>query len=98
MCGEPELDLVDTVGHRDGPASPALDEALASTDAALGKLVAGLKARGLLDRANLIVTADHGMAQLEPNGSLYLDDAVSPGAVRTVTAGARRICLVRAAI
>jgi predicted AlkP superfamily pyrophosphatase or phosphodiesterase len=41
------FDVVDTEGHHYGPNSRQLDAALASTDAAVGRLVAGLKARGI---------------------------------------------------
>lgn len=68
------FDLVDTEGHRHGPNSEELDAALASTDAALGRLVEGLKARGLYDHANLIVTADHGMANTSTDRLIYVDD------------------------
>jgi predicted AlkP superfamily pyrophosphatase or phosphodiesterase len=68
------FDLVDTQGHHFGPYSQELDEALASTDAALGRLVDGLKARGLYAGANLIVVADHGMALTDRSRIVYLDD------------------------
>lgn len=82
------FDLVDTVGHRNGPNSKELDAALASTDAAVGRLVEGLKARGLYDRTNLIVTADHGMADTSKDRLVFIDDvAGSADAVRLVTTG-----------
>src|ERR1700761_2652701 len=58
------FDAVDEHGHHDGPNSAGLNAALAATDAAVGRLVEGLKARGLYAHANLIVTADHGMADV----------------------------------
>jgi predicted AlkP superfamily pyrophosphatase or phosphodiesterase len=82
------FDLVDTVGHSDGPDSPPLDAALRSTDAALGRLVEGLKARGLYGRANLILVADHGMAEVSPERVVYLDDGVGAASIKTVTEGA----------
>ena len=40
------FDIVDTQGHHYGPESPEVRAAAASVDAALGRLVEGLKARG----------------------------------------------------
>ncbi len=83
------FDLVDTEGHHHGPGSKELDAALASTDAAMGKLVAGLKARGLYDHANLVVVADHGMASTSKDRLIYIDDdAGGANAIHTVTLGA----------
>jgi predicted AlkP superfamily pyrophosphatase or phosphodiesterase len=83
------FDLVDTEGHHHGPNSKELDAALASTDAALGRLVDGLKARGLYGKTNLIVTADHGMADTSKDRLVYLDD-IAGGAdrIHAVTLGA----------
>jgi predicted AlkP superfamily pyrophosphatase or phosphodiesterase len=41
------FDTVDTAGHDYGPAAPETTAAVADADAQLGRLVAGLKARGL---------------------------------------------------
>lgn len=83
------FDLVDTVGHLAGPDSAALNLALASTDASIGRLAAGLKARGLYAHANLIVVADHGMAATAKARMVYIDD-IAGGAdrIQTVTTGA----------
>lgn len=65
----------DTAGHAAGPWSQAMAEAVAQIDSAMGQLVAGLKERGLLDTVNLIVTADHGMAEIPPGDrAVYLGD------------------------
>ncbi len=82
------FDVVDTVGHKSGPESPALNDALRATDAAMGRLIDGLKARGLFDHANVIVVADHGMASTSMRRLIYLDDVVDAKAIHTVTAGA----------
>ena len=76
------FDLVDTAGHLHGPNSPEVDRAIAVTDASIGRLVAGLKARGL--RANLIIVADHGMASVAPERTVVLDDLADMGAVHVV--------------
>jgi predicted AlkP superfamily pyrophosphatase or phosphodiesterase len=66
------FDIVDSAGHYHGPDSPEVDKASAKVDAAIGRLVAGLKARGL--DANMIVLADHGMAATAPERTVFLDD------------------------
>jgi predicted AlkP superfamily pyrophosphatase or phosphodiesterase len=82
------FDLVDTEGHHHGPNSRELDAALVSSDASVARLVAGLKARGLYDKTNLIVVADHGMADTSKERLIYIDDvAGDPKAIHTVTLG-----------
>lgn len=82
------FDLVDTQGHGFGPDSPEVNAAVASTDAAIGQLVAGLKARGLFRRTNLVIVADHGMAQTSPDRLLFLDDLFDVERLGQVTGGA----------
>ena len=83
------FDMVDTEGHRHGPESEQLNAALASSDAAIGRLVEGLKARGLYAATNLIVVADHGMADTSKDRVVYIDDvAGGAAAIHTVTTGA----------
>jgi len=55
----------DGAGHRYGPGSPQVGLQLASQDAAIWALVAGLGERGLLDTTTIIVVSDHGMAAAE---------------------------------
>jgi predicted AlkP superfamily pyrophosphatase or phosphodiesterase len=76
------FDIVDTAGHLHGPDSPEVNQAIALTDAAIGRLTAGLKARGL--NPNLIIVADHGMAPTAPERTIVLDDLVDLGAVHVV--------------
>lgn len=82
------FDIVDTQGHRFGPDAPETAEALRSVDASIGRLIDGLKARGLYERTLLVVVSDHGMAATSPERTTYLDDLVDPEAVRIVYSGA----------
>lgn len=82
------FDIVDTAGHRHGPDAPETNAAVASVDASIGRLVEGLKARGLYENTVLIVVADHGMAATAPERTVYLDDLIDPAAVRVVYMGA----------
>jgi predicted AlkP superfamily pyrophosphatase or phosphodiesterase len=80
------FDTVDTAGHDYGPDSREVDEAVAAADVQIGRLVEGLKARGLA--ANLVVVADHGMAAMSAERQRFIDDVVPMDAVRVLAAGA----------
>lgn len=64
----------DGTAHRQGPDSPETAAAAARVDTALGWLLSGLEERGLLDRLDILVTSDHGMAATSPDRVIYLDD------------------------
>jgi predicted AlkP superfamily pyrophosphatase or phosphodiesterase len=81
------FDAVDHAGHRDGPDSPQVDAALRETDAALARLLAGLKTRDLLDRINLIVLADHGMAAVPLDHSVLIEQQIALDDVQVVSLG-----------
>jgi predicted AlkP superfamily pyrophosphatase or phosphodiesterase len=82
------FDAVDNAGHEFGPTSPQLTAALGEVDAALGRLVSGLKARGLYDKVNLVVVADHGMAEIDMKRRVPAEDWVSPEVARLVNSAA----------
>jgi predicted AlkP superfamily pyrophosphatase or phosphodiesterase len=67
----------DTAGHADGPDSQAVREAAIRSDGYLGQLSDGLQRRGLLDRVNIVVVSDHGMAATSPSRVVVLDDYIS---------------------
>ncbi len=81
------FDEVDHAGHQHGPDSAEVRQALVDTDAALARLVAGLKQRGLWQHANLIVLSDHGMASTPPEQMVLLDNHVPRTLFRWITAG-----------
>ncbi|XP_072218478.1 ectonucleotide pyrophosphatase/phosphodiesterase family member 5 isoform X2 [Leuresthes tenuis] len=66
----------DESGHNLGPQSPLMDEVIAGIDEKLGFLMNELKKAGLYEKVNLIVTSDHGMAQLSPEKIIELDEYV----------------------
>ena len=76
------FDLIDTVGHRSGPDSPELNTALAEVDGAIGRLLEGLRTRGVT--ADLVVVADHGMAAVSAERVVFLDDVVERGFVKPI--------------
>jgi predicted AlkP superfamily pyrophosphatase or phosphodiesterase len=67
----------DTAGHADGPDSDAVRQAVIRSDGYLGQLSDGLQRRGLLDRVNIVVVSDHGMAATSPGRVVVLDDYIS---------------------
>ncbi|HKX28086.1 MAG TPA: alkaline phosphatase family protein, partial [Blastocatellia bacterium] len=69
---------VDHAGHEAGPDSEAVRQAVATVDQAVGRLVEGLKSRGLLERVNLVIVSDHGMARVDPSRVVLLDDYFDP--------------------
>lgn len=80
------FDETDTAGHHDGPDSAGLNAAVARTDAAIGRLTHGLAARGLA--ADLVITADHGMAAVSAERAIYIEDILPDAAARRVAMGA----------
>lgn len=75
----------DMQGHRHGPDSPETHEAVLRVDSALAQLVSGLQARKLYDSVDIVIVADHGMAQISPEQVVYLDDVVDSASVNVVT-------------
>ncbi|WP_329743033.1 ectonucleotide pyrophosphatase/phosphodiesterase [Dyella sp. A6] len=81
------FDAVDHAGHRYGPHSTQVDDAIRDTDAALARLVRGLKQRHLYRRMNIIVLADHGMASVPLSHNVMMDKLIPLQDVHTVTMG-----------
>ena len=71
------FDQVDRMGHWYGPESTQVRDAIVQADAQLGRLVEALTARGQLDRTNLVVVSDHGMAPTTQRQTIFVDDYVS---------------------
>ena len=70
------FDQVDTAGHASGPDGADIGPALESVDADIAMLVEGLAALG--QPANLVITADHGMAETLGRRTIALDTVLSP--------------------
>jgi predicted AlkP superfamily pyrophosphatase or phosphodiesterase len=79
------FEAVDSAGHSFGPDSSEVNAAIAATDAAVARLVAGLKTRGITP--NLIVVADHGMAPVAAGNLVLLDDVIKLPAVKVAFDG-----------
>ncbi|MEO5823918.1 MAG: ectonucleotide pyrophosphatase/phosphodiesterase, partial [Vicinamibacteraceae bacterium] len=75
---------VDDAGHRFGPDSRQLRAALVRVDRAIGRLLAGLEARGLLGQVNVVLVSDHGMAAVSPARVIVLSDYLDLATVDVV--------------
>lgn len=81
------FDDVDQAGHEFGPDAPETDSAIARVDSAVGALVRGIGERRLDRWVNIIVVSDHGMAGIEPDHLIYLDDLIDTSTVDVVELG-----------
>lgn len=68
--------VIDDAGHDYGPESAQVKKAIEYIDSVLGILLDGLRQRALLDRVNIIVVSDHGMAEISPERVIFLDDTI----------------------
>ena len=67
---------VDSAGHDWGPDAPQTRKAALDIDAILARLVAGVESLGLINRTNIVLVSDHGMAALSPDRVIVLDDYI----------------------
>ncbi len=65
---------VDSAGHANGPGADTVTSALIDIDRHLGDLLDGLQARGLLDNMHILLVSDHGMARVDFDQYILLDD------------------------
>lgn len=77
------LSDVDTAGHAFGPGSPEVAASVARVDHAVGRLVDGLRKRGMA--ANLVVVSDHGMAAVSAARLIRMDQVAPAGSYRLVS-------------
>lgn len=82
------FDTVDTAGHLYGPDSPKTISAASQVDAAVGRLLEGLSARGLDASTNIVIVSDHGMAPISDDAVMALDARVAPEKLHAVWTGA----------
>jgi len=77
----------DSAGHAHGPDSPEVRAAMREVDTALGWLLEALQARGLLERVNLVIVSDHGMAAVPPGQVVATEDMVPLDKAIIISAG-----------
>lgn len=81
------FDIVDHAGHKFGPDAPETAAAVREADAGVKRLLDGLTARGLRERANLVVVSDHGMAASGAERVIFLEDLMDTSQVRVEATG-----------
>ena len=69
--------FVDGVGHDFGPDAEEIISAIQQADSLIGYLTQQIEALGLEDQVNLIIVADHGMAQNSRDKIIYVDDYIN---------------------
>lgn len=79
------FDTVDHAGHEFGPGDQRTTAAVAEVDTRIAQLVDGLAALG--QSANLVIVADHGMAEVRDTRTVLLTDFVAKDDIRIVEAG-----------
>ncbi len=79
------FDAVDTAGHRHGPDSHEVNDALKQVDAQIGILRGGLAA--MKQPVDLVVVADHGMAATSADRVVMVKDIASPADYHIVDEG-----------
>lgn len=80
------FNAVDQAGHRAGPGSQPVKDALREIDLAVGRLTAELRAGKV--NADVIVVSDHGMASIASDRAIRFDHLVPDGSARWVSGGA----------
>lgn len=78
---------VDHDEHDAGPGSPEALAAVARVDAYIGRLRAGIAARGLAGRVDLVTVSDHGMATVQPDHVVAVEDIVPADVATNITTG-----------
>jgi len=81
------FEKVDKAGHDFGPDSAQVRSAIAQADAAVGRLLQALDARGRLRGTDVIVVSDHGMAAVGPGHAIATDEMASPADASVVSDG-----------
>ena len=79
------FEQVDVAGHNYGPDSLQVDEAMMTVDAALGRLVDGLRQRGMFETTNIVVLSDHGMSATSADRVVLMDQIVNVEHIELVT-------------
>lgn len=67
----------DDAGHANGPDAEETKQAVLKVDENLNRLMDGLKKRKIYKKVNLIIVSDHGMAPVNQQNAIILDDYFS---------------------
>lgn len=67
----------DQMGHKFGPDSPEVQNAIRAVDESIGQLISGLDQLGILNQTNVLVVSDHGMLANKIDQTIFLEDFVN---------------------
>ncbi len=68
---------VDSMGHRYGPRSQEVNQAISQVDEAISQMIQGLKDLGLYDQTTFVIVSDHGMAEVPAENRIQLKSLLS---------------------
>jgi len=68
------IDEPDAMGHHEGPESQLTCEMVTWLDSLVGDFMARVRALPYADQINIIITSDHGMAQVTQERTIFLKD------------------------
>ncbi len=78
----------DDAGHAHSPDSDEVKDAVARVDKAVARLIGGLDARKIGNAVNIIIVSDHGMARVDGQNAVVMDDYLDSSlAERVLTTG-----------
>lgn len=75
---------IDGAGHRHGPNSTEVSNAVKKVDEAVGYLIKKLKEEGIWPNINIMIVSDHGMAELSEDKVIILDDIINLNDVHVI--------------
>lgn len=78
------FDVIDTQGHRHGPDSQEVTDAVKHADNLVGYLLEKLEEHNLRPQTNLIIVSDHGMSEVSRERIIVLDDYINPDEVEFI--------------
>lgn len=81
------FDIVDDMGHKFGPLAPETAAAVKEADDAVARLLAGLDRLGLRESTSLVIVSDHGMSEISPEQTVFLEDLMDISQVRVEATG-----------
>ena len=75
---------VDSYGHDYGTDSDSIRAAVREVDSLIGYLMDEVERTGVGENLNILITSDHGMADLSPERVIILDDIINMDDVRII--------------
>ncbi len=77
----------DKSGHNYGPESDEIISVVADMNRFTGRIMNTIKSLNLQDSINIVITSDHGMAQLSPDRTVMINKYVNSSLVKRVFGG-----------